>query len=376
MTAGLDEKKKKLAIAAPLKQWGGIERKVMSLCREFIARGVDVQLLLLKGGVVPYPDEFPAEVEVIVLKTRGKISSIFKLACQLRRDPPDALLTAKDHSAKTALVGRALSRVKVPVYVKITNTLSQTLRRRIKRVTARWLYRRADRLFCVSNGVADDLRENFNVPPERICAIYNPTVTPDIAERRQLPVNHPWLQGEGPPVIMGVGRLTKQKDFYTLIDAFALVRAKRPARLLILGEGTLHDSLEGHARCRGVGEYVDLPGYVWDPIPWLARTDLFVLSSRYEGLANVVIEALAAGAPVVSTDCPSGPAEILDNGRIGPLVPIGDPEAMAEAMERMLDEPPSQELLSEGLERFRSGVVAEAYLREMGLLFKQEDIGE
>ena len=358
-------RQRKLAILAPLKQWGGIERKIMILCREFIAQGIRVQLILARGGKVPYPDQFPDEVEIIDLKSRGKFSSTIKLACHLKRDPPDALLTAKDHAAKVALVGRSLCRVRVPIFIKVTNTLSQTLRRPAKRWSARWLYRYADRIICVSNGVATDLVENFNLPQELLRVIYNPSVTPDIVERRQLPVEHPWLQGGGPPVIMGVGRLTKQKDFYTLIDAFAQVRAQRAARLIILGEGILHESLEGHARCLGVGDHVDLPGYVWDPIPWLARADLFVLSSRYEGLANVIIEALAAGTPVVATDCPNGPKEILDGGRIGPIVPMGDADAMAAAMLDVLDNPPPQSLLSEGLDRFRSEQVARRYLEVM-----------
>lgn len=364
----MEKRTRKLAILAPLKEWGGIERKIMILCREFIAQGVQVQLILTRGGTVPYPDEFPSAVEIVDLHSGGKLHSIIKLACHLKRDPPDALLTAKDHSAKVALIGRALCRVNVPIYVKVTNTLSQTLRRWGKRTSARWLYPRADRLICVSEGVSRDLVENFAVRPERIRVIYNPTVTPDIAERRNLMVEHPWLQGNGPPVIMGVGRLTKQKDFYTLIEAFARLRRKREARLIILGEGILRESLEGHARSLGVGNDVDLPGYVWDPIPWQARADLFVLSSRYEGLANVIIEALAAGTPVVATNCPNGPSEILQDGRIGPLVPMGDAKAMAAAMEGVLDAPPSQDLLAEGLERFRSEQVARRYLETMGLM--------
>lgn len=363
----MENRTRKLAILAPLKEWGGIERKIMILCREFIAQGVQVQLILTRGGTVPYPEEFPSAVEVIDLHSGGKLHSIIKLACHLKRDPPDALLTAKDHSAKVALIGRAICRVNVPVYVKVTNTLSQTLRRWGKRMSARWLYPRADRLICVSEGVSRDLVENFAVPPESVQVIYNPTVTPDIAERVHRPIEHPWLQGDGPPVVMGVGRLTKQKDFYTLIEAFARLREQRDARLIILGEGVLRESLEGHARSLGVGHDVDLPGYVWDPIPWMARADLFVLSSLYEGLANVTIEALAVGTPVVSTNCPSGPEEVLQNGRFGPLVPMGDSKAMALAMAQVLDEPPSRELLEEALDRFRSDQVARRYLETMGL---------
>ncbi|MDF1614760.1 glycosyltransferase [Desulfurivibrio dismutans] len=356
-----------LAIFAPLKAWGGIERKIMILCREFLAQGVRLQLILARGGQVPYPDEFPAGVEVVSLDNRGKRDGVLKMARHLRHTRPRALLTAKDHAAKVALISRYLSRVQVPIYVKITNTLSETLRRPFKRYSARWLYSYADKLIAVSNGVRSDLINNFAIPPEQIEVIYNPTVTPDIALRCRQPVAHPWLADDGPPVIMGLGRLTPQKDFATLLRAFARLRQHRPCRLIILGEGPLRPDLHATACELGIEEDFDLPGYVQDPMPWLARAELFVLSSRYEGLANVIIEALAAGTPVVCTDCPSGPDEILLGGRLGPLVPIGDVDAMSEAMNAVLTSPPPAGLLQEGLERFRSDKVATHYLRTMGL---------
>ncbi|MCC5811244.1 MAG: glycosyltransferase [Ectothiorhodospiraceae bacterium] len=340
----------------------------MILCREFLALGVQPQLLLTRGGVPPYPDEFPKEVEIVDLKSGGKSDSIIKLTRFLKANPPSALLTAKDHSAKAAVISRFVGRLPVPIYVKITNTLSCTLRRRMKRISARMLYSRADCLIAVSQGVRDDLIANFGMRPDKVQVIYNPTVTPCIPGRAAQPVDHPWLQGDGPPVIMGAGRLTPQKDFPMLISAFAKLRRHREARLVILGEGPLHELLLKQAADLGVGEDVDLPGYVNDPIPYLARASLFALSSRYEGLANVLIEALAAGTPVVSTDCPSGPHEILDGGRIGRLTPVGDDDALAEAMLLTLEDPPSQDTLSVGLERFRSDEVARQYLKVMGLL--------
>lgn len=358
----------RLAILAPFKHWGGIERKILILCREFLKQGVHPQLILTRGGLKPYPDELPEEVEVVDLRSGGKLDSSVKLMRFLRSSArPSALLTAKDHSAKVALVARTLGRVPVPVFVKVTNTLSWTLRRRIKRATAKALYPRADRLIAVSSGVRDDLVTNFGVDPERVQVIYNPTVTRCIAKRAAKPVDHPWLQGDGPPVVMGVGRLTRQKDFATLLSAFARLRAERPARLIVLGEGPLYDPLRHQAETLGVSEDVDLPGYVYDPIPYLARASLFALSSRYEGLANVIIEALAAGTPVVATDCPSGPYEILKGGRIGPLVPVGDPAALATAMKQTLEAPPGDDVLSDGLQRFRSDQVALQYLQAMGL---------
>ncbi|MCC5859281.1 MAG: glycosyltransferase [Ectothiorhodospiraceae bacterium] len=356
-----------MAILAPFKAWGGIERKILILCREFLAQGVRPRLILTRGGVTPYPEELPPDVDVVDLSSGGKADSMIKLIRFLKADPPTALLTAKDHAVKVAVLSRALGRLQVPVYAKVTNTLSYTLRRRLKRGTAKLLYPCADRLIAVSEGVRDDLVRNFGIAPDRVQVIYNPTVTPCIPERAARGVDHPWLQGDGPPVIMGAGRLTAQKDFSTLIAAFARLRARFPARLIILGDGPLREPLQREAEQAGVGEDVSFPGYVADPMPYLARAALFALSSRYEGLANVVIEALAVGTPVVSTNCPSGPEEILMRGELGPLVPVGDEEALADAMLSTLQRPPAPELLRKGLDRFQSGKVATQYLQLMGL---------
>lgn len=357
-----------LAIIGPLKAWGGIERKLTILCREFVAKGVRVQLVLVRGGELPYPDEFPGEVEVVKLGNRGKLEGVFRLARHLRTHRPRAILAIKDHGATIALLSRSIMRLDLPVYVKITNTLSQTLRRRSKRWGVRILYPwLADRLIAVSHGVRDDLIAHFGIKPAQIEVIYNPTVTPDIAERCSLSVNHPWLADAGVPLIIGVGRLTPQKDFPTLLRAFTKVRAARPARLILLGDGPLRPELIQLARQLGVSSDVDFAGVVPDVIPWLARASLFVLSSRYEGLPNALIEALAAGCPVVSTDCPSGASEILMGGQLGSLVPIGDDEAMAHAMMTRLGLKPSPEIIAQSLDRFSSAGVAQQYLELMGI---------
>lgn len=357
----------RLAILAPLKTWGGIEGKIVTLTREFLAQGVAVELLLARGGQVPYPERLHPDVEIVDLASRGKLDTAWKLIRRLRRDPPDALLTAKDHAAKAAVLARVLGRTNVPIFIKLTNTPSQVLRRPVKRRMAQWLYPRADGAIAVSEGVREDFLAHFRMPPERVTTIYNPTITPEFPDRMEKPVDHPWLVGDGPPVIMSIGRLTNQKDFTTLLQAFATLRARQAVRLIILGEGPLREDLEKTARDLGVQEDVDLPGFIPDPLPYLARTNLFVSSSRYEGLGNVIIEALATGSPVVATDCPSGPREILDNGRLGDLVPIGEPETLSVAMERALKNPPPEEDRAASLDRFKSGTVARRYLEFMEL---------
>jgi len=168
--------------------------------------------------------------------------------------------------------------------------------------------------------------------------IYNPVVTPSLKSLATAPVDHPWIGTNQPPLVLAVGRLTAQKDYPTLLRAFAKVRSRRNCRLIILGEGELRDSLEALTSQLGIADSVQLPGFADNPFAWMSKASLFVLSSAWEGLPNVLIQAMACGTPVVSTDCPSGPAEILENGKWGRLVPVGDEVALAEAMDRALED--------------------------------------
>jgi glycosyltransferase involved in cell wall biosynthesis len=167
--------------------------------------------------------------------------------------------------------------------------------------------------------------------------IRNPTLTPELRSAASAPVDHPWFNPKSVPVIMGCGRLAPQKDFATLIEAFALVRAKRPCRLLILGEGPLRPELLRIAKDRGVAADVEMPGFDANPYRFMGKCDVFVLSSLFEGSPNVIVQAMACGAPVVSTDCPSGPNEILAGVPRGKLVPVGDALRMADAISAFLD---------------------------------------
>ena len=212
-------------------------------------------------------------------------------------------------------------------------------------------YEQADAVVAVSDGVADDLAR-LTVLVERIRTIHNPVVGPELEALSREPVGHPWLAPGEPPVVLSVARLTDQKDLPILVAAFARLRAQRPARLLILGDRPTPErtaarigELQMLAYRLGVVADVELPGFVANPYAYMARARLFVLSSRYEGFANVLVEAMACGCPVVSTDCPSGPAEILDGGRYGPSVPVGDDVALAAAMERALAAPPDPTVL-------------------------------
>jgi glycosyltransferase involved in cell wall biosynthesis len=200
---------------------------------------------------------------------------------------------------------------------------------------------------------------------EKIKVIYNPVITPELFAKAEEPLDHPWFRPGEPPVVLGVGRLTQAKDFPTLIRAFALVRKERPARLMILGEGEERPKLEALVRELGLEEDVALPGFVGNPYKYIARAGVFVLSSAWEGLPTTLVEALALGTPVVSTNCKSGPEEILEEGRWGRLVPVGNIEELAKAIGESLSMP---RLLNGGaLDRFRVDIVVDRYLEVMSI---------
>jgi glycosyltransferase involved in cell wall biosynthesis len=226
----------------------------------------------------------------------------------------------------------------------------------------RIFYPWAASVVAVSRGVADDLARVSGLPRESVGVIYNPVITPTmLALAREAP-SHPWLAPGQPPVILGVGRLARQKDFLTLVRAFAELRRHRAVRLIILGEGEDRPALEGLARELGVAEDVALPGFQDNALAYMAGSALFVLSSAWEGLPTVLIEALAAGTRVVSTDCPSGPREILQEGRLGALVPVGNAAALATAMLEALDRP-SGSVTLDALTPFTRDAAVDHYLR-------------
>jgi glycosyltransferase involved in cell wall biosynthesis len=201
---------------------------------------------------------------------------------------------------------------------------------------AKWFYPWADGIIAVSGGVADDLAQLIKIPRERIQVIYNPIVTPELFDKSKALLVHPWFKSGEPPVLLAVGRLTVQKAFDVLIRAFAQVRKDHQVRLLILGEGEERTALETMIREYDMEEDISMPGFILNPYPYMAHAAAFVLSSRWEGLPTVLVEAMALGAPIISTDCPSGPREILLDGKYGQLVPVDDPFALAAAIVKSL----------------------------------------
>jgi glycosyltransferase involved in cell wall biosynthesis len=289
----------------------------------------------------------------------------------MRREQPDALLSAKTPANLVAIWAKRLAKVGTRIVVSERTNLSMIIRQSTK---WRWrfalplihkVYPQADLVVAVSNGVADDFSSCTGLSREGITTIYNPMPTNHIKAQSILPVSHPWFDTEKIPVILGVGRLVPAKDFPTLLKAFAHIHRKHPARLLILGEGRERAKLEALASELGIAEEVSFPGFEPNPYAFMARASVFVISSAWEGLPNALIEALACGCPVVSTNCPSGPQEILANGAFGSLVPVGDDRALAEAILHTLEHPPNPERLRSRAAEFDIHTIAEQYLEAL-----------
>ncbi|NIR28092.1 MAG: glycosyltransferase [Gammaproteobacteria bacterium] len=372
---------RRVAVLVPSMDGGGAERSMFNLCRGLIARGHRVDMLVCRtegnlNGQVPAgarfvalrrastvrgriaalradPGALPVLARPMLLpwKSPWSLRYLPALARYLGESRPDVLLAGIPFFNLIALWARRRSGVDTRVVVTERSTLSVNIairegqwRRRFLPPLLRRTYAWADAIVAVSNGVADDLARATRIPRERIRTVYNPVVTPDLHERAKAPLAHPWFAPGMPPVILGVGEFVESKDFPTLFRAFARVRRSRPARLVILGKGKpeRHALVISEVERLGIGRDVDLPGWVDNPFAYMARASVFVLSSIYEGLPGVLIQALACGCPVVSTDCQSGPAEILSHGRYGRLVAVGDDEAMAQAISETLDAAPDR----------------------------------
>lgn len=328
----------KLAIFLPSLSGGGAERSMLNLAHGVSERGYPVDLVLAQAKG-PYMSLVHKDVRIVDLKASRVLASLPALARYLRKEQPKALISALNYANVVAIWARRLARVPTKVLVNEQNTVSKSAfnsaRRRQRMVPyfMKHFYPWADYIIGNSQGVAEDLSEVTGLPRQRINILYNPVVTPEVREKVHAPLNHPWFEPGQPPIILAVGRLTKQKDFPTLIRAFAPVLANRPARLMILGEGVDRSMLEALVKELGLEDHVSLPGFVENPYAYMKRAALYVLSSRWEGLPTVLIEALYCGRPIVATDCPSGPREILAGGQHGVLVPVGDVPALSRAIE-------------------------------------------
>lgn len=341
-----------LVIYLPSFAGGGAERLHINLAPELIKLGYDVTFLVnLKEGALC--DLLPPNVKLVCLNARNTRESIIPLYRFLREHKPDILLCNLDICNMSGLMMRLAPWIQTKIITTFHSIpssvakIEQTLSRRAKSLFFRIFLRLSHAIIGVSKGVQRDVAITTGIPLSRIHAVYNPVITDTFLRKIRAETAQILERKKPPPLVLAAGRFVEAKDFATLISAFALVRATRECRLIILGEGPLREKLQDQINALGLQDSVSLPGFIANPVASFCSADVFVLCSLYEGLGNVLIEALACGTPVVSTDCPSGPAEILENGKYGQLVPVGNPKALAEAILSTLENPLPKEMLRE-----------------------------
>jgi glycosyltransferase involved in cell wall biosynthesis len=341
-------KSKPIAFLLPDLEWSGLGRVAVNLAKEISSRGISVDLVVGSATGV-FLKEIPPQIRIVDFERQiqPRLQSALKILLPLRRylqiEKPTALVCYLYTCNVVTLMAKMLVRSKVKLVLVEQIILyekqekkQQKLQERFLPILMRWLYPSADKVVACSQGLARDLEIYLGFNHGKIDVIYNPVIDEKLAEKANLFVEHPWFNKGEIPVVLGAGRLVRQKDFATLIRAFALVKKEQKVRLVILGEGQLKNQLLTLVGQLNLENDVAILDFVENPYAYMAKSAVFVLSSGWEGFGNVVAEALAAGAPVVSTNCPSGPAEILDNGKYGELVSVGDSQGMAEAILRVL----------------------------------------
>jgi glycosyltransferase involved in cell wall biosynthesis len=350
---------------------GGAERVMLQLAEALSKEGIRVDLILAhaEGALL---SQVSSAIQIVDLNVNNPLMMLVQVIRYLRLNRPRALLSPFEVTSIVAVLAKLLSRTPTRVVVRLSVALSKHKRawfkKLLERIAVSSLYRFADAIIAVSHGVARDFSSFSGISIRRIEVIYNPIISEQFLLDREQTGDHPLLvdDNEQLPMILGVGRLTEQKDFQTLIRAFDIVVKERPARLIIIGEGEDRSSLEALACQLNIENQVYLPGIILNPITFMKEASVFVLSSRWEGLPGALIQALASGCPVVSTDCPSGPSEILDQGKYGRLVPVGDAFSMAQAIKDALNEtyqgPPTS-----WMQQYTSAVVIEQYKKVLRL---------
>ena len=396
----------RVAILTPSLAGQGAERKALYIGAGLLERGHDVDILLQRL-ICHYPDEVPNQARIFFMsgcsdaRTQANLERVVStprplvpdplpwrvryprigmatrlpreqlpllvstrlprwaagIAAYLDREQPRALLAMNVLAVTAATMAMHLTHRPV----RVVATLHEPLKNGRLLHRARCSYPYADSFVGVSHGVSTEFAKISGLTRCRLHVIYNPVVSEYLTQKALEPADHPWVDRPGAPVILAIGKLIKRKDFSSLLVAFARLLNRRPARLIVLGEGRLRQNLLSLAEKLGITEHVDFPGFVENPYAFLARADLFVLSSRNEALPTVLIEAMACCCPVVSTDCPFGPREILEEGRLGALVPVGDSEALAAAMARALDKPPQRDALRERASFFSTERAVDRY---------------
>jgi len=345
---------------------GGVQRVRLVLAREFLSRGVQVDLVVVNGEG-ELRKAVPEQARIIDLQANRTLWALPALVRYLRVHKPQAILSSQTHHNLLAIIARKLSRISTLLVVGEHHNLHENRKDEglpaiVHLAVAKVLYKYADEVLAVSEGVSQSINQALAIPLSSINTIHNPIDMSHLREKAHEQIDHSWLNQHQIPVIVGIGRLSKEKDFPTLIDAIEIITRSKKVRLVILGDGEDKNALMSMIKQKNLENVVRLTGYIDNPYAYLGRSSVFVLSSRREGFPNALLEALACGTAVVATDCPSGPSEMLENGKFGPLVPVGEPKALANAIIETLDNPLPAEILVNRAKDFSVDVIGDQYL--------------
>jgi glycosyltransferase involved in cell wall biosynthesis len=359
-------------LITPMTGNGG-DRVVINLARAFVRLGYRVDLVVTDvsdyhlKAVQSLHDVRTVKLSQCV-RPLIYVRKLFKLKHYLIKNRPFVLLANGDYVG-LANFAQILAQTSTPViqivHVHISRYFSEKSRlvAAAKKVMIRIFYPLSSAIVAVSHGVAKDVANMAHLPIRKVNVIYNPVVTEELMRMSRADISHPWFQDGETPVILGAGRLMYQKDFGTLIKAFAKVRSEQPCRLAIIGgEAVEQEYLESLIKEFKLEQDVQLMGFADNPYAYMAKASVFALSSRYEGFGNVLVEAMATGTPVVSTDCESGPAEILENGKYGHLSPVGDADQLAKSIAETLRNPLAASLLKRQAQYFTDFSIAKQYV--------------
>jgi glycosyltransferase involved in cell wall biosynthesis len=348
----------------PSLRGGGAERVAVDIARHFLSKGY-APVFFIYSERTDY--ELPDGVEVVVVHGRGHLARVLALRTLIKRRRPAAVVSFLTYANLVSVLANlgngGRTRLVVSEHIHFTMPRAAGAKSKIQWMLACWLYQASHSVVAVSKGVADDLRRALKGSAAgRVVVIHNPCFVQSTVRRISGDRRH----GAS---LLAVGRLVEQKGFDVLIRAFARVCSQiEDARLVIAGEGPLRPGLEALIRELGLSGSVSLPGFTRDVSRLYENADLFVCSSRREGFGNVIVEALSFGLPVVSTRCPHGPAEILQGGRYGRLVPVEDEQGLATAIVESLGAKVQPEVQIARARAFLPEIAGDRYLVQAGLV--------
>lgn len=366
--------KRRIAIVSLSFDVGGVERMLTNLAGGFASHGIDVDLLV-KNIDKPFLDIKIPKIQVHQINGSSEKENVNAICDYFRQQIPSCVLSSKPKDDSLMLTAKRKSGLPIRTVIRSPVNISSQLRLKRRNPIKKWLvyrdtrnrYQQADAIIAVSKGVAQDIAHITGLGQEKVHVLPNPVITPQMLALSGRSAAHPWLENKRFPVIVGSGRLSRQKNFQLLIRAFARVRERCNCRLIILGSGRYRARLDKLSQDLGVSEHVDLAGFKQNPYAILANADLFVLSSNWEGSPNALTEAMAMGVPVVATDCDSGPRELLKNGELGPLVPVGDQSALSEAIYQTLQNPIQGSRLQQAAQPYHLENSTREYLKVLGI---------